>query len=216
MPLHEHALRAEIVAACRNMNATGLNQGMAGNISLRHGATMLITPTATPYDHMRAEDIAAMPIDGGYEDAQGPLKPSSEWRFHRDLLRARPELGAIVHTHAPYCTALSIARRGIPACHYMVATFGGDDVRCAGYATFGTAALSAEVVRAMAGRTACLMANHGMLAAGTTLDQAMWRAVELEALARQYQLAMATGGLTLLNAAEMAAAHAQFGGYRPS
>jgi L-fuculose-phosphate aldolase len=198
------------------MNATGLNQGMSGNISVRHGEMMLITPTATPYDRMTAADIAAMPIAGDAAEAVGPLRPSSEWRFHRDLLRSRPDIGATVHAHATYCTALSIARRGIPPCHYMVATFGGDDVRCAAYATFGTASLSEAVLEAMQDRHACLMANHGMLACGRDLPQAMWRAVELEAVARQYHLALAAGGVVLLSRAEMDAARTMFAGYRPA
>jgi L-fuculose-phosphate aldolase len=197
------------------INATGLNQGMSGNISVRHGETMLITPTATPYDRMTAADIAAMPIAGDAADAIGSLRPSSEWRFHRDLLRARQEIGATVHAHAPYCTALSIARRGIPPCHYMVATFGGDDVRCARYATFGTASLSDAVLEAMRDRHACLMANHGMLACGPDLAQAIWRAVELEAVAYQYQLALAVGGARLLSGDDMDAARAMFASYRP-
>ena len=209
-------IREAIVAACRAMNANGLNQGMSGNISVRVGEGMLITPTATPYERMRPEDIAWLPLAGGAEHAVGPLRPSSEWRFHRDLLTARQDLGAAVHAHAPYCTALSIARRGIPPCHYMIATFGGDDVRCARYETFGTAALSAVVVDAMTDRFACLMANHGMLAAGRDLNQAMWRATELEALARQYQLALGTGRVATLSTSELDAARAMFRGYRPA
>jgi L-fuculose-phosphate aldolase len=198
------------------MNASGLNQGMSGNISVRHGDEILITPTATPYDKMKPDDVAIMPLAGSAKDATGPLRPSSEWRFHRDLMRARADIGALVHAHAPHCTALSIARRGIPPCHYMIATFGGDDVRCARYETFGTAALSAAVVQAMEGRLACLMANHGMLAAGRDLAQAMWRATELEALARQYLLADAAGGAILLSEADIEAARNMFAGYRPA
>jgi L-fuculose-phosphate aldolase len=207
--------RQAIVEAARAMNATGLNQGMSGNISVRRGETMLITPTAMPYNRMTAPDIVAMPIAGDAADAIGPLRPSSEWRFHRDLLRARPEIGATVHAHPPYCTALSIARRGIPPCHYMVATFGGDDVRCAPYATFGTVSLSEAVLAAMQDRHACLMANHGMLACGQDLAQAMWCATELEAVAHQYHLALAIGGPVLLNCADMNAARAMFTVYRP-
>ena len=210
----EAELRAAIVAACRAMNATGLNQGLAGNISVRHGETMLITPTSTPYDQMRPEDIAVVPLAGAAKDSASPRRPSSEWRFHRDLLLARKDIGAVVHAHAPYCTALSIARRGIPPCHYMVATFGGDDVRCARYETFGTAALSDAVRDAMLDRFACLMANHGMLTAGSDLAQAMWRATELEALARQYQLALAAGGVVLLSPADIDSARDMFKSYR--
>jgi len=211
----EQALRTAIVAACRQLNDSGLNQGMAGNVSVRIGEKILITPTATPYDVMRPEDIASFPLAGGAQDAMGPLRPSSEWRFHRDLLRARDDIGAVVHAHPPHATALAIARRGIPPCHYMVATFGGEDVRCAAYATFGTAALSDAVTRAMQGRHGCLMANHGMLATGRDLAQAMWRAIELEALARQYLLALSAGGAVLLSPQDIAAASDRFASYRP-
>ena len=156
--------REAIIAACREMNAAGLNQGTSGNISLRQrdsgGDAMLITPSATPYDAMTPEMIARMPLDGS-ERWEGPRKPSSEWRFHRDILRARPEIAAVVHAHAPHATALAMARRAIPACHYMVAAFGGNSVRCCDYALFGTQALSDLVLEALQDRTACLMANHG-------------------------------------------------------
>ena len=131
-------LREAIIVKCRWMNASGLNQGTSGNISVRDGATMLITPSGVDYDVLTPEMIASMPLnaeDGRYD---GPMKPSSEWHFHRDILRARPEVGAIVHTHSMYATTLAMARRDIPACHYMIAAFGGNDIRCAGYARFGT------------------------------------------------------------------------------
>ena len=179
MKTDEPTLRQAIVDQCRRMNAIGLNQGTSGNISARCGARMLITPSAVPYDEMTAEMVASMPVEGDHGAWEGPLKPSSEWRFHLDLIRARPDLGAIVHTHATYCTALAIARRPIPAVHYMIAAFGGTCIRCADYATFGTEALSKAVLAAMAGRNACLMANHGMIAAGPDLDRAMWLAVEI-------------------------------------
>ena len=197
------------------MNATGLNQGMSGNISIRVGATMLITPTALAYDAMQPGDIASVRLDDAGGEWSGPCRPSSEWRMHRDILVARPEFGALVHAHPVTCTALAMMRRGIPPCHYMVATFGGEDVRCAGYATFGTAQLSGLVMRALEGRSACLIANHGMIACGRDLAQAMWRAVELEALARQYHACLTAGGPVLLTSAEIAAAQAQFAGYRP-
>lgn len=208
----EHrAFRQTIIDACRWMNASGLNQGTSGNVSVRDGARMLITPSAVPYDAMEPEMIAAMPLDGS-DGWEGPSKPSSEWRFHRDLLMARPDVGAVVHTHAAHCTALAMARRGIPAAHYMIAAFGGD-VRCAPYATFGTQALSEAVVAAMDGRSACLMANHGMLVAGPTLARALWLAEELETLARQYVLSLALGGPVVLDQAEIARNIALFAGY---
>lgn len=210
----ELALRRAIVDECRRMNAIGLNQGTSGNISARFGDRLLITPSAVPYDEMTPDMIASTRVGGPENGAwDGPLRPSSEWRFHLDLARARPDLGAIVHTHATYCTTLAIARRPIPAVHYMMAAFGGTDIRCADYATFGTAALSRAVLKAMRGRNACLMANHGMIAAGADLARAMWLAVELETLARQYFNTLLIGGPVLLNAAEIADAARSFGSY---
>ena len=208
-------VRQSIVQACRTMNATGLNQGMSGNISVRDGERMLITPTNTPYDLMTPAEIASMLVADKAGDWVGPKRPSSEWRMHRNILAARPEFGAIVHAHPTMCTALAMMRRGIPPCHYMVATFGGEDVRCAGYATFGTAALSQAVADALRDRSACLLANHGMIACGSDLAQAMWRAVELEALARQYHACLLAGGPVLLGQAEIAEAQRQFAAYRP-
>ncbi len=212
MRTDEMNLRQAIIDQCRRMNAIGLNQGTSGNISARCGERMLITPSAVPYDEMTPEMIASMPIEseGAWE---GPLKPSSEWRFHLDLSRARPDIGAIVHTHAIYCTTLAIARRPIPAAHYMIAAFGGTCIRCADYATFGTEALSRAVLAAMKGRNACLMANHGMIAAGSDLDRAMWLAVELETLARQYFNTLLIGGPVLLDEAEIADAAKSFANY---
>jgi L-fuculose-phosphate aldolase len=209
----ELQLRNAIIDKCRWMNASGLNQGTSGNISARHGDTMLISPSATPYDVMTPEMVAAMPIAGEYGSWQGPLPPSTEWRFHLDIMKARPEVGGIVHTHATYSTALAMARREIPACHYMIAAFGGMNVRVADYARFGTRELSDHVLRALQGRTACLLANHGMIAVGTSLDRAMWLAVELETIARQYHLTLAIGGPVLLSEAEIAEAAAAFGSY---
>ncbi len=209
----ESEARKAIIDACRAMNAAGLNQGTSGNISMRHGATMLITPSATPYETMRPEMIAAMPLGGEYGSWSGPLKPSTEWRFHLDILRSRPDAGAVVHAHSPFCTTLAVAQRPIPACHYMIAAFGGTDVRCAPYATFGTAELSAHTLVALAGRSACLLANHGMIVCGGTLARAMWLAVELETIARQYWQALLIGGPVLLNDTEVAEAASKFGSY---
>ena len=211
--MDDSQLRSDIIMHCRAMNASGLNRGTSGNISARSAEAMLITPSATPYDALEPAMIARMRLDAETGAADGPLKPSSEWRFHRDILRARPEVGAIVHAHSTYATTLAIARRPIPPCHYMIAAFGGDDVRVADYALFGTQLLSDHVMRALEGRTACLLANHGMIALGATLAQAMWRAVELEAIARQFYLSLCIGGPVLLSAREIAAAHDAFAGY---
>ena len=213
--MNELALREAIVKACRAMNATGLNQGMSGNISVRHGARMLITPTALPYDVMTGADVASVALDEGNDGWIGPRRPSSEWRMHRAILAGRPEFCAVVHAHPQTCTALAMMRRGIPPCHYMVATFGGEDVRCAGYATFGTAELSMKVVDALLDRSACLIANHGMIACGENLERAMWRALELEALAGQYHACLVAGGPVLLSAQEVVDAQRQFRSYRP-
>ena len=208
----EAALRAEIVAQARALDAAGLNHGASGNLSARLGTEMLITPSGVPPAELTLDLIARMPLDES-GTWTGPLKPSTEWRFHRDLLVARPDLGAIVHTHAPWSTVLATARRPVPAVHYMIAAFGGPEIRCAGYARFGTAALSAEVVRAMEGRNGCLMANHGMLTAAPTLARAVWLAGELEALAHQHYHALLIGGAHLLSDAEIAETAEAFAGY---
>jgi len=211
--MDETALRTEIVHAARSMDALGINQGTSGNVSARLGGNMLITPSATPYEQMRPEDIAAMPLDGERGAWTGPLKPSTEWRFHLDILRGRPDAGAVVHTHATYCTTLAILRRPIPAVHYMIAAFGGTDVRCAPYATYGTAELSGHTLAALEGRNACLLANHGMVVVGATLAKAMWLAVELETIARQYCLSLQVGQPHVLSDAEIANAAKSFSTY---
>ena len=189
----EQLLRRKIVELRRRMNATGLNQGTSGNISVRHDDCMLITPSGVPYEIMKPKMIARTPIDGDDDAFEGPCRPSSEWHFHRAILRSNPEFGAVVHTHSTFATVLSMSGTTIPACHYMVAAFGGNDVRCADYATYGTAELSDNIIAAMQDRSTCLMANHGMVAAGADPDKAMWAAVELETLARQYYHAATAG-----------------------
>jgi L-fuculose-phosphate aldolase len=203
MTREEKLLRETIIGKCRWMNATGLNQGTSGNISARYKDRMLITPSATPYDSMRPEMVAAMPIEGAYGSWEGPLKPSTEWRFHLDIMRARPDVGSVVHTHSTYATVLAIAHKPIPACHYMIAAFGGSDIRCAGYARYGTKELSEQALAALEGRNGCLLANHGMIAVGANLDKAMWLAVELETIARQYVLALTLGSPHILSEAEI-------------
>jgi L-fuculose-phosphate aldolase len=211
----ELELRTAIVAACLHMNAIGLNQGTSGNISARFGGRMLITPSGVPYGDMAADDLAAMPIEGEYGSWDGPLAPSTEWRFHLDITRARPEVGAIVHAHSTFATALAIARKEIPACHYMIAAAGGPTIRCARYATYGTKELSDNALQALENRTACLLANHGMIATGPNLDKAMWLAVELETIARQYVVSLSIGGPVLLSDAEIARVKEGFKSYGP-
>ena len=196
-------LRKDMVAACKRLEAEGLNRGASGNISVRSGKHMLITPTAVGYDVIRPEMMARMAMDDATGEWEGPNAPSSEWRFHRDLLRARPDINAVVHTHAPWCTVLAVARRPIPAIHYMIAAFGGPDIRVADYARYGTAELSEKVVAAMEGRNGALMANHGMIVGGPNLTRALWLAGELEALAHQYYHAEAVGGGYVLSDAQI-------------
>lgn len=203
MTLAEGDLRRAIVAICRAMNDLGINQGTSGNASARSGERMLISPSATPYDRMEPDMVAAMPLDDPNGAWEGPLQPSTEWRLHQRLLRGREDANAVVHAHPTCCTALAMARRPIPACHYMIAAFGGGDVRCAGYAAFGTAELADLAFEAMRDRSACLLANHGMVALGATLEEAIWRAVELETLARQYVHALQIGGPALLSEVEV-------------
>jgi L-fuculose-phosphate aldolase len=212
---HEHELRTAIIAACKHMNAIGLNQGTSGNISARFDDRMLITPSGVPYGEMAPEDLAAMPIEGEYGSWDGPLAPSTEWRFHLDITRARPEVGAIVHAHSTFATALAIARKEIPACHYMIAAAGGPTIRCGTYATYGTKELSDAALQALEGRSACLLANHGMIATGPNLDKAMWLAVELETIARQYVVSLSIGGPVLLSDAEIAKVKESFKSYGP-
>jgi L-fuculose-phosphate aldolase len=202
--------RQSIIDACLRMNATGINQGTSGNVSLRHGEGMLITPTSTPYEAMKPEQIVYMHLDGSHDPSQ---RPSSEWRFHRDILKARPEVNAIVHAHPPYSTMLAIMGMEIPPVHYMVAVAGGDTIRCAPYATFGTQELSEHAVRALEGRLACLLAHHGMIAVGPSLPKAMWLAVEVETLARQYHGCLQIGTPPLLSKEEIEKVRLRMAGY---
>ena len=200
----ESNVRRNIIDACLELNASGMNQGMSGNISVRHGDRMLISPSAVPYRRMTPDMIASIDLAGETTgDWEGPLKPSTEWRIHWQLMRQRPEVGAVVHAHPAHCTSLAILRVPIPACHYMIAAFGGTDVRCAGYATFGSAELASMAVEALEGRTACLLANHGMVAVGTDVGQAMWHVVELETIARQYHLSLLAGKPVILSDEEV-------------
>src|SRR5262245_20190140 len=177
------AQRREIVAACRDMNRRGINQGTSGNISVRVKEGFLITPSGMPYDEMKAGDIVPMKTDGSY---LGKRKPSSEFRFHTSIMGARPEVGAIVHTHSMFATTIGILGLEIPAVHYMIAAAGGSNIRCVPYITYGTQELADAALKALKDRNACLLANHGMIVVGPTLKKAMWLAVEVETLAAQY------------------------------
>lgn len=210
MTREEHFKRQAIIDACRRMNALGINQGTSGNISVRHDDGLLITPTSVPYEQMRTDQIVAMGMDGVFAEGQ---RPSSEWRFHLDILRARPEINAVVHAHPAYATILAIMGLEIPPIHYMVAVAGGDSIRCAPYATFGTADLSDHAVAALDGRLACLLAHHGMIAIGPSLDRALWLAVEVETLARQYYGCLQIGKPPLLTREEITLVARKMAGY---
>ena len=204
------ALRIRIIATAREMNALGINRGKSGNVSARIDSGFLITPSALPYDETKPEDVVSVDFGG---KATGRRKPSSEWRFHRDIYAARPEVRAIVHAHSPFATALACLDRGIPAFHYMVAVAGGSDIRCAPYSTFGTQALSDHAVAALAGRKACLLSHHGMIALGASLAAALALAVEVETLAEMYCRALSIGEPALLGEEEMRAVVNGFAAY---
>ena len=215
MNKEELGLRNEIIAACRSMNALGVNQGTSGNVSARYKDVMLITPSGVPYGDLRPADIAVMPVKGEYGSWSGPLNPSSEWRFHLDIMRSRSEVGSVVHTHSTYATTLAICGKEIPAIHYMVAAAGGPTIRVAPYATYGTEDLSGLALKALEGRTCCLLRNHGVIATGASVGRALWLAVEIETLARQYYLSLAIGGAQILPDDEIARVVEKFKNYGP-
>ncbi len=188
--------REDIIRSCLLMNEMGINQGVSGNISIRQDQqTMVITPTGIPYDTLNAGDLVTMTYAG---QAQGSLRPSSEWRIHAAIYLAHPEVNAIVHAHPLCATALAIQHFSIPAIHYMIAVAGGPNIRCANYATFGTEELAHNVLEALDGRHVCLMDHHGMVATGPSLGVAMERTVQTETLARQYVIARLLGTPQLL------------------
>ena len=209
--LDDLSLRHQVVTVARRMNGTGLNQGTSGNLSVRIEGGLLVTPSSLPYEQMEADDLVALDLSG-QPLRERQRRPSSEWRLHADVLSCRPEAMAVLHCHPIHATALACHDRGIPAFHYMVAVAGGDEIRCASYATFGTKELSDNVVSALGQRTACLLARHGMVTLGKDLESALRVAVEVETLARMYLQALQVGEPPLLSAEQMQAVHAQFRG----
>ncbi len=201
---------AAVLATARAINAAGINRGTAGNVSARYADGFLITPTGMAYEECVPEDMATVGAGG---TASGRRQPSSEWRFHHDIYAARPEAGAIIHTHAPFATALACQQMEIPPFHYMIARFGGASVRCAAYATFGTQALSDAVLIALESRRACLMGHHGMVVFGGDLKEALALAIELESLCEQYWRVLQLGQPRLLPADEMARVIEKFRDY---
>lgn len=204
-------LRIELIQTAQEISPAGLGLGTSGNVSVRVEGGFLVTPSALPYDQCRNEDIVFVDMDGGF---QGKRKPSSEWRFHRDIYASRDDANAILHAHSPACTALACLHKSMPAFHYMIAVAGGDDIRCATYATYGTQELSDNALKALAGRTACLLANHGMIAMGEDLQQAFSVALEVEELASIYSQALKMGEPKILSKQQMAEVLEKFKDYR--
>lgn len=212
MPAAERALRQQVIDTCLKMNALGINQGTSGNASVRVSDDpadgFFITPSAIPYEEIAPEDIVTMTLDGTHSTNR---RPSSEWRFHLDIMRARPDCGAIVHTHGMFATTLACLRMEIPAFHYMIAQAGGPTIRCSDYATFGTQALSDTALDALKDRRACLLANHGMIAIGSNLKKALALAVEVETLAAMYWRTLQVGQPVILPDDEIARVGEKFG-----
>lgn len=208
-PKH-HKLRGEVIQTARAADALGLNSGTSGNVSVRLTDGFLITPSGVANARLTPADIVAMKFDGSAESAHAP---STEWRFHLGILEARPDIGAVVHTHSDYATALACLGRDIPAFHYMIAAVGGNAIRCAPYATVGSEALSDAAIAALEGRRACLLANHGVIALGADLAAALDLARTVETLARQYCLALDAGDPVILDDAEMEAVLEKFKTY---
>ncbi len=207
------ALREDVAGVYRELCRLGLNTGSTGNVSARARHGMLITPTGATAATVTPRSLIAMDFDGTPRKPPGNAAPSSEWAMHAAIYAADPAARAIVHTHADCCTALACLNEGLPAFHYMIASFGGADVRCAPYVTFGTPELAALAVKALAGRSACLLANHGMIVHAASPRAALGAALRLETLCRQYLLARASGTPRLLTPDETDAAMRRFERY---
>lgn len=208
-----HTRRLRLIQTASSMNESGLNQGTAGNVSLRVDNGFLITPSALAYDRCKPADVVEMDMHGKVR--LGHRRPSSEWRLHRDIFSHRPDAGAVLHAHPPWCTTLACLEREIPACHYMVAMAGGDRIACAPYGLFGTAELSNNVLAALDnGRCACLLAHHGMVCYAGDLQEVFALAIEVENLARVYGQALQIGDVPVLSAGEMQAVRERFVDYK--
>ncbi|WP_019882986.1 MULTISPECIES: class II aldolase/adducin family protein [unclassified Methylophilus] len=200
----------QLLQAAQQMALAGLNKGSSGNASIRLDDGFLITPSGVPAEQLSTQSMVYMDWTG---QAEAGKKPSSEWFFHRDILQARPEVNAVVHCHSMFATTIACMARDVPPFHYMIATVGGDDIRCAPYALFGTQALSDVAVSALQERKACLLAHHGMIALGKNLAQALAIAIEVENLCEQYWRLLQLGEPVLLTPEQMREVHAQFKGY---
>ena len=204
------SLSQQIIDTCLAMNAQGINQGSAGNVSVRFDSGFLITPSGLAYDKLTPGNIVYMEMDGSSESM---FTPSSEWRMHLDIYAARPEAGAVIHAHSTFATSLSCLRKEIPAFHYMVAVAGGTNIRCSNYALFGTQDLSDTMLKALEDRRACLLGTHGMICFHDDLDKALWLAVEVETLAKQYWHSCQAGAPVLLSDVQMAEVLEKFKSY---
>jgi L-fuculose-phosphate aldolase len=207
---NEQSLREQMLAAVLQLDAVGLNRGSTGNLSVRVGDQWLVTPSGIAAQDLSPQSMVRMDFTG---EPLGPGKPSSEWRFHRDILVSRADAGAIVHTHSRFATAFACLHREIPAFHYMIAIAGGDSIRCAPYALFGTQALSDHALKALQDRKACLLGNHGLIALGADLKKAVAVAIEVESLCEQYWTALQLGEPTILSYEQMQAVHEKFKTY---
>ena len=207
-------LREDLITTARRMSELGLTPGMSGNVSVRTPTGLLVTPSGMPYGELVPDDAVELKADGSMRTGQ--RTPTSEWQLHRDILGARPDVAAIVHTHSLFCTTIACLRREIPAIHYMVVLAGSDAIPCADYATFGSAELALNAVVALRGGNACLLANHGMVALGETLAQALRLAAEVETLASQYWHAAQLGTPHVLDRDELIKVRARFAGYGQS
>lgn len=210
-PVHERGLRLRLVAVARRLVSLGISPATSGNISARAQGGFIVTPSGVAYESLHPDDLVFLGPDG--EGGGGQREPSTEWRMHRDIYAGFPSAGGVVHVHSPFATTLACLRRPIPALHYEVALAGGMDIPCAGYATFGTQELSDLAMAALEGRRACLLANHGALVWGETLDEAAMLTERVEFLARVYWQALQIGEPELLNVAEMDHAGAKFERY---
>ena len=204
------SLARQVIDSCLEMNARDINQGSAGNISVRFEDGFLITPSGMAYELLQPEHIVFVDLQGNCRDA---LNPSSEWRMHRDIYTARDEAGAVLHAHSTFATALSCLRTDIPAFHYMIAVAGGSSIRCADYALFGTQELSDNMLTALKQRRACMLGTHGMICFHDSLERALWLGVEVEALAKQYWHARQAGDPVILSERQMDEVMQQFKGY---
>lgn len=203
-------LRNEVIETCLKMNEEGINQGTSGNVSVRTPEGFLITASGVPYHKMKPEHVVEMDLEGGYV---GEYLPSTEWRMHMDIFKHRAEAGAIVHTHSIYATALACLGKDIPPFHYMIGIGGGTTIRCSAYAEFGTQELSNVMLKALEGRMACLLGNHGQIAFAPNLEKALWRAGEVETISHQYWAALQAGKPKILNEKQMKTVLARFKTY---